>query len=337
MGSRELKIAVFGLGNVGKHFLSILGNQSDLIWERTGVSIRITAAADSTSCRIFPGGISPLRLLEAKSRGELSVLGRSADRNEITGSGTDIIVDMSTASPDGVREMKDYIAAMEEGSSIVTANKSPLANHWVEIMDVSGKTGREILYEATVAGGVPLFSMIRHACGPSRIISFRGIVSLTANFVMRQIQSGKTFEEAVQVAKERGIAETNYTDDTDGVDGARKTVILANALFGTRLRLKDFSFRGVPADGLSSIKSGTRLITDINVQDRSPRIFSGPVDLEDSDYLLSLGTMSLGYEVETQYNGTLRVSSISDGPGETAAAVVNDLMILSSQKFQGKH
>lgn len=135
------------------------------------------------------------------------------------------------------------------------------------------------------------------------------------------------------MAQEKGIAETNYADDTDGVDAARKTVILANALFGRNLRLADFNFQGISSSGKSTAEE--RLITEIISGPGGVKVFSGVRRLKQDDFLMSLGEMSLGYEVETEFNGNLRISSLSDGPGETAAAVVNDVMLLAGQKFQG--
>ncbi len=79
-----------------------------------------------------------------------------------------------------------------------------------------------------------------------------------------------------------------------------------------------------------------RLIAEITRSGNEVHAFSGLRNLDDGDYLLSLGEMSLGYEVNTSRNGRLRIHSVSDGPGETAAAVMNDVMLLAKEKFQGK-
>ncbi len=323
-----------GLGNVGRNLLSILDRQADLIMDRTGCEFIISGASDSRHSVIYRDGIQPGDLLDLKLAGDISARGDSVRAQEMFSAPFQVLVDMSTASRDGEREKNAYIRSMEAGKDVVSANKSPLANHWSEIMAFSRKQGRSILFEATVAGGVPLFSLLKYSCGPSGLIRFRGIVSLTANFVLRKMSEGVAFDGAVRMAQERGIAETNYTDDTGGVDAARKTIILANALFGMNLKLAEFKFQGIQSRSVG--ENDSRLITEIARGPNGTEIFSGVRKLESGDFLATLGEMSLGYEVETEFNGKLRISSVSDGPVETAAAVVNDLMLLAGQKFQGK-
>ena len=334
MAKNRVSIAIMGLGNVGKNFLSILDRQSSLISDRTGCEFIIAAASDSRHSVLYRNGIQPGELLDLKSGGDISMKGQPLRAAEMFASSFHVLVDMSTASPDGKRERDVYVDSMETGKDIVTANKSPLANHWSDIMGCSRQQGKSVLFEATVAGGVPLFSLLKYSCGPSRLVRFRGIVSLTANFVLRKMGEGLTFERAVRMAQELGIAETNYTDDTGGVDAARKTVILANALFGLNLRLAEFKFQGITS--CAATEDSSRLITEIVSEPDGTKVFSGIRKLDTGDFLASFGEMSLGYEVETEFNGKLRISSVSDGPVETAAAVVNDLMLLAGQKFQGK-
>ena len=185
-----------------------------------------------------------------------------------------------------------------------------------------------------MAGGVPLFNFAKYSCAPSKILKFRGIVSLTANFVLKMMKSGTSFEEAVRKAQEMGVAESDYTDDTSGLDGARKTVILANALFGQQFSLKDIKYSGIPEVEPGEIAGNgdrLRLFATVSGQGENLEVSSGFGLLEEGDYLLTLGESSLGYEITTDNNGVLRVSSAHDGPRETASAVMNDVMILARE------
>ncbi len=336
MQKNNVSIYLIGLGSVGRNFLSILAEEGKLISQRTGAEIVIGGASDRTGSVIFKSPVAPADLLKAKQAGNILSLGKEAPVTEMTENEGGILVDMSSASRDGSRELSMYLSAMKNGMDIVTANKSPLANHWKEIMDRASAGSRTVLYEATVAGGVPLFSLLSRSCGPSTVNEFHGIVSLTANFVLKQMREGKPFSDAVAEAQKRGIAETDFRDDTDGLDGARKTVILANALFGKNMTLKDIRTSGVSESTDAKGMDRYRLITEITRSGREVHAFSGLRGLDEGDYLLSLGEMSLGYEVSTSRNGRLRIQSVSDGPGETAAAVMNDVMSLAKEKFQGK-
>lgn len=329
-----MKVALLGLGNVGRNFVRILSESGDHIQESSRSSIEISFVADSRGVVKVDEGTSPARILEAKLAGKTRILGSESSIQEILESGVDVIIDVSSASKDGNRELRIFRNAIEKGIAIVTANKSPLALHWSEIVPYARENDVRILYEATVAGGVPLFNFAKYSCGPSKVLKFRGIVSLTANFVLKMMKSGKTFEEAVLKAQEMGVAETAYTDDTSGLDGARKTVILANALFGKEYSLKDIKYTGIPdleEDEIQRNGDRLRLFTTITATDSGLEVSSGFSLLDKDDFLLTLGESSLGYELSTDNNGVLRVSSAEDGPRETASAVMNDVMILARE------
>ena len=233
----------------------------------------------------------------------------------------DVYVDLRTASLDGRMEMETYRQQMESGKSIVTANKSGLANYWPEIMAASRTTEKPILYEATVAGGLPIFSMIRHSAGYFPVTSFRGIVNLTANFILKKMASGSSFESAAMEAMKLGIAETNMDDDLSGKDSARKAVILSNSLFGKNLRLSGIDFSGIRSD---SISNGMLLVIIEGGDHFSLR--SGVVELNDSDPFLSMKPTAMAAEIGFMGRAGISISEEFDGPLETASAVLSDII-----------
>lgn len=331
-------MAILGLGNVGSNFLRILDESRKHLEESCGSGLELKFAADSRHVVKLEPVDSLKKLLEAKSSGDISSHFSKVDLKEVLESDIDVLVDMSAASKDGMREMEIYRSAFERGIHIVTANKSPLALHWKEIVPYAAKHGLRILHESTVAGGVPLFNFARYSCGPSQVKGFRGIVSLTANFVLKMMLDGKTFEEAVRIAQEMGVAEADYTDDTSGLDAARKCVIVANALFGEQLSLKEISYSGIPELSDEDIKHHgreLRLVTEVKREGGKVAVSSGFQRLKADDFLLTLGESSLGYEISTDNNGILRVASAHDGPRETASGVMNDVLILARETRTG--
>lgn len=335
-----MRAAILGLGNVGKNFLQILDESRDHLEKSCGSTLDIAYAADSRHLVKLGKNDSVRKLLDAKTSGDISGHFQEVGMDEVLNSGIDVLVDMSAASKDGLREKEIYLSAFEKGIHVVTANKSPLALHWKEIVPVASSKGLRLLHESTVAGGVPLFNFIRYSCGPSQVKGFRGIVSLSANFVHKMMLDGKTFEEAVKVAQEMGVAEADYTDDTSGLDAARKCVILANALFGQQLSLKDISFSGIPELNEQEVRDygrSMRLITEVRNENGKVELRSGFQKLDEADFLLTLGESSLGYEVMTDNNGILRVSSAHDGPRETASGVMNDVLIIARESLNKNH
>ncbi len=336
--SDGVKIAILGLGNVGSNFLRILDESKKHLEESCGNTLELKYAADSRHVVKIDCSRTVKDLTEAKRSGDISASFQKVELKDVLESDIDVLVDMSAASKDGKREMEIYKGAFERGIHVVTANKSPLALHWKEIVPEARKRGVRILYESTVAGGVPLFNFVRYSCGPSQVQGFRGIVSLTANFVLKMMLDGKSFEEAVKVAQEMGVAEADYTDDTSGLDAARKCVIVANALFGEELSLKDIRYSGIPELDEKEIEANgrqLRLITEVKKENGKVTISTGFQKLVQEDYLLTLGESSLGYEVSTDNNGILRVASAHDGPRETASGVMNDVLILARETRTG--
>ena len=327
-----MKVALMGLGNVGRNLLRILDEEENRISQACGSAIEIISASDSSGTALFRQPIRPKDLLNAKVKGSFPTGFTEGSIDDVLEMKPDAIIDMSPATKDGNRELGIYLKAIKHGSHIITANKSPLALHWKEIMDEARLNDISILHEATVAGGVPIFNFVKFSCGPSSIITFHGIVSLTANYVLNLMAKGIDFKYAVKKAQEMGIAEADYTDDTSGLDAARKSVILANALYNRNYTLKDIKYSGIEQlspDDIMEHGKKMRLVTDLKMVNGKFELFSGFRALQDEDFCLTIGETSLGYELVTNNSGTLRLYSTHDGPRETASAVVNDIMILA--------
>jgi homoserine dehydrogenase len=334
-----MRVSLLGIGNVGKGLLKIMSDQrtAQKFREISGNDLEIVSVSDSTGTYLSEG-LSPEDILDLKLKNNLADSLKKMGRDGIFSMEPDVIVDLSPASKDGKRELEIYRKAFSRNISVVTANKSPLALHWKELKEA--RTGSEsmLLHEATVAGGLPLFSLVEGSILPSEVLEFRGIVSLTVNLVLAKMRSGLDFESAVKICQDEGVAEADYRDDTDGVDAARKTVILANSIFGTSLTLKDIKSGGVKeAQSIEGWRDGrVRIVSSIRRESGNILVSSGPVKLEPGDPLLNLGEMSMGYTVKTNFSGTISVQSAKDGPIETASGVCNDLFLLGKEMVHKK-
>ncbi|MGP6240222.1 hypothetical protein ACNF40_07420 [Cuniculiplasma sp. SKW4] len=233
----------------------------------------------------------------------------------------EIYVDLRSATPDGKMEMETYREQFENGKNVVTANKSGLSNYWQEIMKSKENSERNILYEATVAGGLPLFTTIRHSASYFKITHFRGIVNLTSNYIIKGINSGLSMEQVTSEARKLGIAEENMDDDLSGKDSARKAIILANSLFGKNLRLKDISYGGF--DPQNTLKR-MLLVTIDSTNGFSLR--SGLEMLDSKDPFLSMGGTAMAADFKFQGRAGISIHEEFDGPVETASAVLNDIL-----------
>lgn len=329
-----MDIAVLGLGNVGTKTLQIIEERNAYFKEKFGLSIKVTCVSDSKHTIYNENGLDIKKILRYKMNGNISEAGyESIKQEEMFDLKSNVIVDLSPATEDGIFGRDLYISAFEKGKDVVTANKAPLALHWNPIMETAKKCHRKILFETTVAGGVPLFNLRNFSLAPSQVLSFRGIVSSTVNFVLKEMISGGSFDEAVRMAQEMGIAEAKYKDDTMGIDAARKTVILANSLFDVGLTLNDIFYEGVEGQDAKIAQFAEeggiyKVVSDISRVEGKLSVQSKIEKIEDSDPLRVLKETSLGYVMGTDKNGDVLVAGFHDGPLETASGVVNDILLL---------
>jgi homoserine dehydrogenase len=325
-----VKIALLGLGQVGRSVLKILAENRTYYEQRFHRKVEIVVAADFHHMLHSEEGIDPQRLLYYKEKGDIWGTGYTEiDRETLFEREFDVLVDLMPATSDGLRARGLYLGSFSQSRDVVTACKSGLANFWPEIMKSAVSSGRQIRYEATVAGGVPFFSFIQQCLRSSIVTRILGQVNSAANFVLLNIANGETFDHAIEEAGKLGILEANYHFDTLGNDSAWKTVITANSVFGSKLKVNDIIFEGV--EGLSPEVADlkyTRLLADIEIQDGKLVASSTLRKLEPSDPLASLKGTGLGFTVYMKGRAPLTVLEFSDGPTETATAVINDLLLL---------
>ncbi len=140
---------------------------------------------------------------------------------------------------------------LQSGKDIVTANKALLAEHGGELFDAARELGRSIAFEASVAGGIPIITGISQCLSANQVISLRGILNGTSNFIVTQMEEERTdYETALAQAQSLGFAEADPTMDVNGSDAAQKLAILAHLAFGARVHWRD-----IPCVGIDTLES----------------------------------------------------------------------------------
>lgn len=326
----KVKIALLGLGQVGRSFLRLLAENSAYYDQRFHKRVEIVVAADFHHMLYEKDGMDTQRLLYYKEKGDIWGSGYTEiDKETLFERDFDVLVDLMPATSDGIRARDLYLQAFGRSRDVVTACKSGLANFWPEIMKSAIDCRRDIRYEATVAGGVPFFSFIQQCLRSSVVTRIVGQVNSAANFVLIKVSGGDTFDHAISEAGKLGILEANYHFDTLGNDSAWKTVITANSIFGSSLRASDIRFEGVERlDPGSADLKYTRLLADIGIQEDKIVASSVLRKLDPSDPLATLKGTGLGFTVYLKGRAPLTVLEFNDGPTETATAVINDLLLL---------
>jgi homoserine dehydrogenase len=141
------------------------------------------------------------------------------------------------------------LAALGAGKSVVTANKALLASHGEEVMAAAEANGVDILFEASVGGGIPIIGPLKHSLTSNEIHTVMGIVNGTTNYMLTRMgEDGLDYDTALAEAQAKGFAEADPTADVDGLDAAAKIAILSSIAFNSRVVMPQ-----VPAEGIRSL------------------------------------------------------------------------------------
>ena len=136
--------------------------------------------------------------------------------------------------------------ALAAGKHVVTANKALMATYGEEIMHLAEENNREILFEASVGGGIPIIDPLKHSLIANEITSVMGIVNGTTNYMLTRIaETGMSYDDALKEAQDLGYAEFDPSADVDGHDAAAKIAILASIAFNSRVTIDDVYTEGI--------------------------------------------------------------------------------------------
>ena len=217
-------MGILGCGNVGSELVKLLTRDAELIFSQTGERFVITAVAVKSLDRQRPSWV------------ETSFLSADADA-VVSSPDVDVVVElMGGISP--ARELIEK--ALVNGKSVVTANKALLAVAGAELAQLARSVGRDIFFEAAVAGGIPLIRSLRVSLAGERVRRVAGIVNGTTNFILSAMsESGLSYEQALALATEAGYAEADPSADVEGDDARAKAAILATVAFGRLVRFED--------------------------------------------------------------------------------------------------
>jgi len=227
---RDIKVGLIGLGTVGVGVVRILQKNSRLIEKRLGSRIILKRIADidlktDRGVKFRPG-----------------VLTKRAE-DVIHDPEIDIVMELIG----GIEPARTFILkTLQKGKHIVTANKALLALHGVEIFRAAQRSGVDVGFEGSVAGGIPLIRSIKEGLVANRIHSIFGILNGTSNYILSKMtDEGRSFKEVLKEAQEKGYAEADPTYDVEGIDAAHKLAILIRLAYGTPLDFRDIFISGI--------------------------------------------------------------------------------------------
>ncbi len=227
--SRTIRVGLLGLGNVGAGVTEILNKHQAIISQRAGGAIEVVRAL--------------VRNKRKKRQGIAQSIPTTTRVEQIVGAeDIDIVVELLGGLEPARTMILDGLAAKQ---SVVTANKAVVSLHGTEIFRAAKKSGADIHFEAAVAGGIPIIRTLREALASDRITRIRGILNGTTNYILGEMEQGKSYEEALLNAQRLGYAEADPTLDVNGGDAADKIAILSRLAFGTTFKAQSIEIRGI--------------------------------------------------------------------------------------------
>ena len=227
----EVLVGVIGLGNVGLGTLQILAENGDAIREKLGFPLRVKSVcsrnANQKTLPAFPQQVI-----------------RTTNWHDIV---SDPEIDIVVEVIGGTGTASQIVGqALEQHKSVVTANKELMALRGADFWDTAIQNGVNLAMEASVAGGIPIHTILREGIAGDRVIDLYGILNGTCNYILTEIEkSGANFESVLAEAQQLGYAEADPSADVDGLDARSKLALLAALAYGERLTPADIYTEGI--------------------------------------------------------------------------------------------
>ncbi|MBI3402826.1 MAG: homoserine dehydrogenase [Acidobacteria bacterium] len=347
-------LILIGFGRVGRRFATLLRERRGVLLRQHGIGARVVGIATRRhGCIYSAKGLNAPALAAAVARGNMitsaSAVGaadagaalaflRTAAAGSRAAARDGRLVVVETTTLDIVRgepAIGHVRTALSLGAHVVTANKGPAAFAYHALARAARRAGRRFLFEGAVMDGVPIFNLVRETLPAVEVEGFRGVVNSTTNYMLTEMERGRTFDEALGEMQARGVAEADPSFDVDGWDAAAKTAALANVLLDARMTPHDVEREGLTRDtGRRAVEARTagRRLKLIARADRDGRRVRARVALEElaaDDALARLEGQQNALILRTDLLEEIAVVQRSGSLTQTAYALLSDLVTVA--------
>jgi len=329
MSEKPIGVAVLGLGNVGTEVVRIINDSADDLAARIGAPLELRGVGVR---KVAKGRGIPVDMLTDDIEALVS-------RDDV-----DIVIElMGPVEP----ARKAIMAALEQGKSVVTANKALMAQSTGELAQAAEKARVDLYFEAAVAGAIPVIRPLTQSLAGDVVLRVAGIVNGTTNYILSAMsETGADYADALAEAGVLGYAEADPTADVEGYDAAAKAAILASIAFHTRVTADDVYREGMTKVSAADFESAKalgctikllaiceRLTTGKGKQRVSARVYPALVPLEHP--LASVSGAFNAVFVEAEAAGELMFYGRGAGGAPTASAVMGDVVMAARNRVQG--
>lgn len=343
---KRVRLALVGLGNVGRRLLRLLIEHDDALREKYGLAFSVHCIVDSSGVAVSDDGFDLDRLVKHKLAGlKLSELAEFCEG--LTPAGAldrvpcDILLEASPLNLDtGEPGISNCRTALEHGLHLVLANKAPLVLAHEELDRLATDADVGMLYSATFCGGLPVLNIVRRDMVCGEVLSFRGIFNGTTHFVLDEMLNGRAYADALREAQERGIAEADPSLDVGGWDTAAKLVIAANSFGDRMITLSDVSVSGienVQAERPQQCRRDGSVLKLVATAERIDAEWSyrvEPTSVPSGSFLGGCTGWEMAVEIESDIYGRTFHKLWEREPVPTAASMLRDAVHLSTMGRQ---
>jgi len=316
----RIKVGLVGFGVIGSGVVALLQQHADILRLRSGVELVLARIADVEVDR--PRAVTVDRAL------------LTTNYREILDDPTlDIVIELvggTTVARDVVR------GALERGKHVVTANKALLYHHKDELFSLATAQRRELRFEASVAGGIPIIKVLTESLASDRVHAVFGIVNGTTNFILtRMIEEQWSFADALARAQALGFAEADPSLDVNGGDATHKLEILATVAFNARVDRNRILTRGIDDLSLTDVLYAkelgyvVKLLAVAKQADAGMLLRVGPTLIPERCSLASVKNEYNAVMLQSEFLGDSLYVGRGAGARPTATAVVSDLCELA--------
>lgn len=238
------------------------------------------------------------------------------------------------------------LTAIANGASIVTANKELIATHGDQLAEAADAAGVDLLYEASVAGAIPLLRPLRESLSGDKVRRVLGIVNGTTNYMLTKMdEQSASYEDVLADAQRLGYAEADPTADVGGADSAAKAAILAALSFHAEVTISDVFYEGITEVTAADIASAREMgfvikllaIAELSEDERGVIVRVHPAMVPRTHPLASVRDAFNAVYVEAESAGEMMFYGRGAGGEPTASAVLGDVVVAARNKFRGGH
>jgi homoserine dehydrogenase len=329
-----------GFGNVGREFARLLIERRSELRRELGLEASVVAILTGRHGRVEnPKGIDlrkALRLVEADR--SIEACGRAV-RDDVVPylrrARADVVIETTPLRIAAEQPALEHIvAALSSGKHVITANKGPVVYHYARLRSLARRKHVGFRYEGTVMDGAPVFNLFQETLRGAHVESFEGILNSTSNFILSEIEAGRSYEDGVEAARRMGFLETDPSMDLEGWDATVKACLLANVLMGGRLRPEAVPRQGIVgirADRVQGARALGRRVKQVARgwhEDGETRVSVTVEELPFEHPLAGIEGTSNALLARTDMLKELLISERNPGLRQTAFAVYSDLIAI---------